>query len=87
MLLLLFVCLVSTISTSTLEQSEGTTVMEPGTLSTILSSASESTQTGNESTKKKSTSRERSGMTIHDEIVWRFHCHLTVNKSYPFYIT
>ena len=87
MLLLLFVCLVSTISTSTFEQSEGTTVMEPGTLSTILSSASESTQTGNKSTKKKSTSRERSGMTIHDEIVWRFHCHLTVNKSYPFYIT
>nr|XP_022327968.1 uncharacterized protein LOC111127188 isoform X1 [Crassostrea virginica] len=55
---------VSTISTSTFEQSEGTTVMEPGTLSTIISSASESTQTGNESTKKKSTSRERSGIHL-----------------------
>ena len=43
--------------------------MEPGTLSTVKSSASESTQAGNESSKKKSTSRERSGMTIHDVIV------------------
>ncbi|XP_078325448.1 uncharacterized protein LOC111127265 isoform X5 [Crassostrea virginica] len=51
---------VSTISTSTFAPSDGPTVMEPGTLSTFISSASESTQTGNESTKKKSTSRERS---------------------------
>ena len=58
--------------------------MEPGTLSTVISSASENTQTGNESAKKKSTSRERSGMTIHDVIVLAVS--LPLELSFLYYI-